>query len=187
MSIGIGSAGTGKTHLAVSTALKLVSSGQYDKIYIARPAVEAEGENLGHLPGSADEKLYPYLIPIFDILNDLLGCTVVENLCRRGVVEIVPLAYLRGRTLKDAVVILDEMQNATLGQFKMALTRLGSNSKCIITGDPTHLKTTVRGKVDLQKRPPNLNRLLDLVSSVFVLKMSCVMTSLKSFWNTSIN
>lgn len=139
VTFGNGPAGTGKTKGAVSAALKLVSTpgSKFTKIYIARPAVEAEGEKIGFLKGGIEEKMHPYFIPIYDIMEEELGIELFENLVKRKVIEIAPLAFLRGRTLKNAIVILDEMQNATYGQIKMALTRIGENSKFILTGDPT--------------------------------------------------
>lgn len=139
VTFGMGAPGTGKTKVAVSSALKLVSTpgSKYGKIYISRPAVEAEGEKIGFLKGGIEEKMHPYFIPIYDILEEELGVELFENLLNRKVIEIAPLAYLRGRTLKNAIVILDEMQNATYGQIKMVLTRIGENSKFILTGDPS--------------------------------------------------
>ena len=139
VTVGIGAPGTGKTRVAVSAALKLLSTpgNKYDKIYITRPAVEAEGEKIGFLKGGIEEKMHPYFIPIYDILEEELGTELFENLLKRKVIEIAPLAFLRGRTLKNAIVILDEMQNATYGQIKMALTRIGENSKFVLTGDPS--------------------------------------------------
>lgn len=135
IAFGVGEAGTGKTHIAVCKALEMLARGLVKKIFIARPAVEA-GEKLGFQPGDADQKLHPYLIPIFDILEEELGVQMVKTLRDAKIIEIVPLAFMRGRTLKNAAVIYDEAQNMTYSQFVMALTRLGKNSKCIITGDP---------------------------------------------------
>jgi phosphate starvation-inducible PhoH-like protein len=139
VTFGIGAPGTGKTKVAVSCALKLLSTpgNKYDKIYITRPAIEAEGEKIGFLKGGIEEKMHPYFIPIYDILEEELGTELFENLLKRKVIEIAPLAFLRGRTLKNAIVILDEMQNATYAQIKMALTRIGENSKFVLTGDPS--------------------------------------------------
>ncbi len=135
---GIGPAGTGKTFLAVCMAVKMLNDKQVEKIIIARPAVEA-GENLGFLPGDLKEKIDPYLQPIYDGLHQLLGVNVVERLIERKIIEIAPLAYMRGRTLNDAFVILDEAQNTTKEQMKMFLTRLGVNSKMVITGDVSQI------------------------------------------------
>ncbi len=132
---GIGEAGTGKTYLAVRVALELIARGLYRKLYIARPAIEF-GEKLGYFPGDGDDKLHPYLIPIYDILEEELGVQAVKALKAAKVIEVVPLGMIGGRTLKNAVIILDELQNATYAQIKLALTRMGENSKVIVTGDP---------------------------------------------------
>lgn len=137
-----GPAGTGKTYLAVAYAVNKLKKNEIKKIIITRPAVEA-GEKLGFLPGDLKEKVDPYLIPIYDALNDFLGKETVEKLVEKGVIEIAPLAYMRGRTLDHAIVILDEAQNTTSNQMKMFITRLGFDSKMIITGDMS--------QVDLQK------------------------------------
>ena len=135
---GIGPAGTGKTYLAVVFAVDALKNNQVKKIVLTRPAVEA-GENLGFLPGDLKEKVDPYLRPLYDALHDMLGVEQTERLIGKGVIEIAPLAYMRGRTLEDAYVILDEAQNTTDNQMKMFLTRLGFNSKMIITGDVTQI------------------------------------------------
>ena len=129
-----GSAGTGKTYLAVAYGVNMLKLKKIDKIILTRPIVEA-GENLGFLPGELKEKVDPYLTPIYDALNDILGKELVEKYMLKGVIEIAPLAYMRGRTLNDCFVILDEAQNTTSTQMKMFLTRLGYNSKMVITGD----------------------------------------------------
>lgn len=129
-----GSAGTGKTYLAVAYAVSKLKKNEIKKIIITRPAVEA-GEKLGFLPGDLKEKVDPYLVPIYDALNEFLGKETVDKLVEKGVIEIAPLAYMRGRTLDHAVIILDEAQNTTNNQMKMFITRLGFNSKMIITGD----------------------------------------------------
>lgn len=134
----IGPAGTGKTYLAVALAVSSLKKGQVNKIVLARPAVEA-GESLGFLPGDIREKIDPYLRPLYDALDDMMPSDKLRSYLERRVVEIVPLAYMRGRTLNNAFVILDEAQNATTGQMKMFLTRLGANSKSIITGDITQI------------------------------------------------
>jgi len=133
-----GPAGTGKTFLAVIYAVDLIRKGKVRKIIVTRPVVEA-GESLGFLPGDLKEKVDPYLRPIYDSFDTLFGTGSVERLMEKGVIEIAPLAYMRGRTLNDAVVILDEAQNTTAMQIKMFLTRLGFNSKMIITGDVTQI------------------------------------------------
>ena len=134
----IGPAGTGKTYLAVAFAVAALKKGIVKKIVLARPAVEA-GESLGFLPGDFRDKIDPYLRPLYDALQDMLSKEQMKNYLESGVVEIVPLAFMRGRTLNNAYVILDEAQNATPMQMKMFLTRLGPNSKAIITGDITQI------------------------------------------------
>lgn len=131
---GIGPAGTGKTFLAVVMAVQALRNGQVKRIILTRPAVEA-GESLGFLPGDLQEKVDPYLRPVYDALFQILGKTATVRMMERGVIEIAPLAYMRGRTLDDAFVILDEAQNTTSMQMKMFLTRLGFNSKMIVNGD----------------------------------------------------
>lgn len=134
----IGPAGTGKTYLAVAMAVAALKAGQVKRIVLTRPAVEA-GESLGFLPGDLQEKVDPYLRPIYDALYDLMGSDQVLKAMERGTIEIAPLAYMRGRTLDDAFVILDEAQNTTPEQMKMFLTRLGFGSKMVITGDVTQI------------------------------------------------
>ncbi|ART77327.1 PhoH family protein [Sutcliffiella horikoshii] len=131
---GIGPAGTGKTYLAVVMAVTALKNGQVKRIILTRPAVEA-GESLGFLPGDLKEKVDPYLRPLYDALHDVFGSEHTQRLIERGTIEIAPLAYMRGRTLDDAFVILDEAQNTTAAQMKMFLTRLGFGSKMVITGD----------------------------------------------------
>ncbi|WP_079509793.1 PhoH family protein [Mesobacillus jeotgali] len=135
---GIGPAGTGKTYLAVVMAVTALKNGTVSKIILTRPAVEA-GESLGFLPGDLKEKVDPYLRPLYDALHDILGTEHTSRLIERGTIEIAPLAYMRGRTLDDAFVILDEAQNTTQAQMKMFLTRLGFGSKMIITGDTSQI------------------------------------------------
>jgi phosphate starvation-inducible protein PhoH and related proteins len=135
---GIGPAGTGKTYLAVVMAVNALKNGQVKKIILTRPAVEA-GESLGFLPGDLKEKVDPYLRPLYDALHDVLGQEHTLRMIERGTIEIAPLAYMRGRTLDDAYVILDEAQNTTMAQMKMFLTRLGFGSKMVITGDITQV------------------------------------------------
>lgn len=135
---GIGPAGTGKTFLAVACAIAAFKKGEVSRIVLTRPAVEA-GESLGFLPGDLKEKVDPYLRPIYDSLNAILGVNTTERLMERGTIEVAPLAYMRGRTLDDAFVILDEAQNTTDAQMKMFLTRLGFNSKMIVNGDMTQV------------------------------------------------
>jgi phosphate starvation-inducible PhoH-like protein len=135
---GTGPAGTGKTWLAVAHAVSLFERKEVDRIVLSRPAVEA-GERLGFLPGDMREKVDPYLRPIYDALFDLMDARIVERALQTGEIEIAPLAFMRGRTLSNAVVILDEAQNTTAMQMKMALTRLGENGRMIITGDPSQV------------------------------------------------
>jgi phosphate starvation-inducible PhoH-like protein len=149
----IGPAGTGKTYLAVAFALSALKNKEIGKIILARPAVEA-GESLGFLPGDLSEKIDPYLRPLFDALEDMIPYDKLKTYLERNTIEIVPLAYMRGRTLNNAFVILDEAQNATSMQMKMFLTRLGANSKAIITGDDTQTDLPGReisGLVQIQK------------------------------------
>lgn len=134
----IGPAGTGKTYIAVAFAVAALESHQVDRIVLSRPAVEA-GENLGFLPGDLHDKIDPYLTPLYDALGDMLLQTKLKPLLAKKIIEVVPLAYMRGRTLNNAFLILDEAQNATTMQMKMFLTRLGVNSKAIITGDVTQI------------------------------------------------
>ena len=138
MVFGVGPAGTGKTWLAVAHAAQLFERKEVDRIILSRPAVEA-GERLGFLPGDLREKVDPYLRPIYDALYDLMDSRIVERALQAGEIEIAPLAFMRGRTLTNAVIILDEAQNTTSMQMKMFLTRLGENSRMIITGDPSQV------------------------------------------------
>lgn len=155
---GIGPAGTGKTYLAVVFAVVALKNNEVKKIILTRPAVEA-GENLGFLPGDLKEKVDPYLRPLYDALYDMLGVEQTEKLMEKGVIEIAPLAYMRGRTLEDAYVILDEAQNTTDNQMKMFLTRLGFRSKMIVTGDIS--------QIDLPRNTTSgLIRALDILEGV---------------------
>ncbi|WP_017472609.1 PhoH family protein [Amphibacillus jilinensis] len=150
---GIGPAGTGKTYLAVVMAVKALKAGKIKRIVLTRPAVEA-GESLGFLPGDLKEKVDPYLRPLYDGLHDVLGLEHTTRLIERGTIEVAPLAYMRGRTLDDAFVILDEAQNTTIAQMKMFLTRLGFGSKMVITGDITQIDLphgTFSGLISVQK------------------------------------
>lgn len=131
---GIGPAGTGKTMLACQVAVKLFLQGDIDKIIVTRPAVSAD-EDLGFLPGTMEEKMAPWTRPIFDVFRDYFYSNEIEGMIAEGVIEISPLAYMRGRTFKDAYIIADEMQNTTPNQMKMLLTRIGTGSKMVITGD----------------------------------------------------
>ncbi len=138
ISFGIGPAGTGKTYLAVACAVHALAENEIERILLVRPAVEA-GEKLGFLPGDIGQKIDPYLRPLFDALYEMLGFDRVGKLIARGTIELAPLAYMRGRTLNDSFVILDEAQNSTMEQMKMFLTRIGFGSKAIITGDITQV------------------------------------------------
>ena len=135
---GIGPAGTGKTYLAIAVGVSLFSQGLVEKIVLTRPAVEA-GERLGFLPGDMKEKVDPYMQPLYDALNDFLPGKVVSKMYERGSIEIAPLAFMRGRTLKDSFIVLDEGQNASPSQMKMFLTRLGMGSRMVVTGDITQI------------------------------------------------
>jgi phosphate starvation-inducible PhoH-like protein len=138
MTFGVGPAGTGKTYLAVAMAVAAYSAKKVSRIILVRPAVEA-GEKLGFLPGSLQEKVDPYLRPLYDALYDLLEPEKVEKMLEKNIIEVAPLAFMRGRTLNDAFIIMDEAQNTTIEQMKMFLTRLGNNSKAVITGDITQI------------------------------------------------
>jgi len=135
---GIGPAGTGKTYLAMALAVSEFLAGKFDRIILTRPAVEA-GENLGFLPGKLEEKINPYLRPLYDALYDMLDFEEASAFMERGIIEVAPLAFMRGRTLNNAFIILDEAQNTTNEQMLMFLTRLGFRSKCIVAGDPTQI------------------------------------------------
>lgn len=135
---GVGPAGTGKTYLAVAMAVLAYKNKEVEKIILTRPAVEA-GEKLGFLPGDLQNKVDPYLRPLYDALYDFLGPETFKNLSERGVIEVAPLAYMRGRTLNDAYIILDEAQNCTIEQMKMFLTRFGEGSRVVVTGDITQI------------------------------------------------
>jgi len=158
---GIGPAGTGETFLAVVLAVQALKEGRVKKIILTRPAVEA-GESLGFLPGDLKEKVDPYLRPVYDALYTIYGAEQTNRLMERGVIEIAPLAYMRGRTLDDAFVILDEAQNTTIAQMKMFLTRLGFGSKMIINGDRTQIdlpKGVKSGLVDAQSKLKGIDRI----------------------------
>jgi len=157
MVFGIGPSGTGKTYLAVAMAVDALLSKEVSRIILARPAVEA-GERLGFLPGTLQEKVNPYLRPLYDALYDVLDPDRVERYLEKGIIEIAPIAFMRGRTLNDAFVILDEAQNTTSEQMKMFLTRLGFNSKAVVTGDIT--------QIDLDGRRSGLVEAIEVVSRV---------------------
>jgi phosphate starvation-inducible PhoH-like protein len=154
INFGIGPAGTGKTFLAVAMAVEALNTARIQRIILVRPAVEA-GEKLGFLPGDLSQKVDPYLRPLYDALYEMLGVEKVAKLLEKNVIEIAPLAYMRGRTLNDAFVILDEAQNTTIEQMKMFLTRLGYGSTAVVTGDltqidlPKHVKSGLRDAIDV--------------------------------------
>ncbi len=151
---GLGPAGTGKTYLAVAAAVHMLRSGRAKRLVLTRPAVEA-GEKLGYLPGDLREKVNPYLRPLFDALNDMMDFATARRFMENDVIEVCPLAFMRGRTLNQSVIILDEAQNATRGQMKMFLTRMGQGSKMIVSGDPSQTDLpdgTESGLIDAAKR-----------------------------------
>lgn len=156
ITFGVGPAGTGKTYLAVACAVDALERQEIRRILLTRPAVEA-GEKLGFLPGDLSQKVDPYLRPLYDALFEMLGFEKVEKLIERNVIEVAPLAYMRGRTLNDAFIILDESQNTTVEQMKMFLTRIGFNSKAVITGDitqvdlPRGVRSGLRNSIDVLK------------------------------------
>ena len=159
ITFGIGPAGTGKTFLAIAVAISYLTQNKIGKVILARPAVEA-GERLGFLPGDMIEKVNPYLRPLYDSLDFILGPEKVQNLMEKGIVEVAPLAFMRGRTLNDAFIILDEAQNTTSEQMKMFLTRLGFNSKAVITGDITQIdlpNEKISGLIEAKKILKNID------------------------------
>ncbi len=164
---GVGPAGTGKTYLAVCLAVQALKQKQTEKIILTRPAVEA-GEKLGFLPGDLQEKVDPYLRPLYDALQEMLGLESYTKLMERGAIEIAPLAYMRGRTLSDAFIILDEAQNTTKEQMKMFLTRLGDGSRMVITGDVSQIDLP-EGK---QSGLVHATRLLDGVEGISVVNLT---------------
>ena len=161
VTFGIGPAGTGKTFLAVTLAVTALKRGQVKRIILTRPAVEA-GESLGFLPGDLKEKVDPYLRPVYDALYQILGKDQTTRMMEREIIEIAPLAYMRGRTLDDAFVILDEAQNTTIMQMKMFLTRLGFNSKMIVNGDTSQIdlpRNVKSGLIDAQEKLKNISQI----------------------------
>jgi len=161
ITFGIGPAGTGKTFLAVASAVKMYSEELIKKIVLTRPAVEA-GERLGYLPGDLSQKIDPYLVPLFDSLEYFLGNETLQYLIEKRNIEIVPLAYMRGRTLNDACIILDEAQNAKVSQIKMFLTRLGENSKMIITGDESQIDLINKDFSGLKKTRKSISNIEEI-------------------------
>ena len=161
LTVCIGPAGTGKTYLAVGMAVSMLRQAAVKKIVLVRPAVEA-GERLGYLPGDIVAKINPYLRPLFDALNDMMDAEQVKRYMENDIIEICPLAYMRGRTLNQAVIILDEGQNTTVPQMKMFLTRMGNGSKIIVTGDVTQVdlpKQTRSGLMDAVQRLRDIERI----------------------------
>ncbi|WP_272570212.1 PhoH family protein [Providencia sp. PROV255] len=166
ITFGIGPAGTGKTYLAVAAAVDALERQEVRRILLTRPAVEA-GEKLGFLPGDLSQKVDPYLRPLYDALFEMLGFEKVEKLIERNVIEVAPLAYMRGRTLNDAFIILDESQNTTIEQMKMFLTRIGFNSKAVVTGDITQVDLPRGSKSGLRHAIEVLSEVDDLRFNFF--------------------
>ena len=191
--IGVGPAGTGKTYLAVAMAVTAFRSKQINRIILTRPAVEA-GEKLGFLPGDLQSKVDPYLRPLYDALFDMLGAETYQKYVERGNIEVAPLAYMRGRTLDDSFIILDEAQNTTREQMKMFLTRLGFNSKMVITGDITQIDLPNGAKSGLKDCIKILKNIDDIGTCFFdekdVVRHRLVQDIIKAyakFENTDIN
>src|SRR5271169_93600 len=166
LTLALGPAGTGKTYLAVTAAIDALEAGRVGRIVLTRPAVEA-GENLGFLPGDLIDKLAPYLRPLYDALNERLGGKRVRQLMTEGAIEIAPVAYMRGRTLNNAFVVVDEAQNCTYPQIKMVLTRLGWHSTMVVTGDPdqSDLLDGMSGLDDIANR-------LSVISDIAVVRLN---------------
>ena len=166
LTIALGPAGTGKTYLAVSAAVAALEAGEVGRIVLTRPAVEA-GERLGYLPGDIGEKLAPYLRPLNDALNERLGGRRVKQLMTEGAIEIAPIGFMRGRTLNNAFIVIDEAQNCTYGQIKMMLTRLGWHSTMVVTGDPdqSDLLDGLSGLAEIARR-------LDPIADIAVVRLA---------------
>ncbi len=166
LTIALGPAGTGKTYLAIAAAVTALEEGSIDRIVLSRPAIEA-GETLGYLPGTMEEKMSPYLRPLYDALSDRMGGKRLRSAMQDGTIEIAPIAYMRGRTLNNAFVVIDEAQNCTYGQIKMLLTRLGWHSTMVITGDPdqSDLLPGVSGLADIAAK-------LETLSDIAVVRLS---------------
>ncbi|TAN51599.1 MAG: PhoH family protein, partial [Rhodospirillales bacterium] len=166
LTLALGPAGTGKTYLAITKAVEALEAGNVGRILLSRPAVEA-GESLGYLPGDLQDKLAPYLRPLYDALNDRLGAKRMKALIAEGSIEIAPVAYMRGRTLNNAFIVIDEAQNCTYGQIKMLLTRLGWHSTMIVTGDPdqSDLLPGMSGLSDIANR-------LEAIGDISVVRLS---------------
>lgn len=184
----VGPAGTGKTYLAVAAAVSALRAREKNRVVLVRPAVEA-GENLGYLPGDFQEKVDPYLRPLYDALHDLMGAERIRRSFEMGILEVAPLAYMRGRTLNDAFVILDEAQNTTIGQMKMFLTRLGNNSRAVITGDVTQVDLPVPADSGLIKIQPILKDIDEIRFCYFtdrdVVRHHLVQRIIRAFGNHS--
>jgi phosphate starvation-inducible PhoH-like protein len=165
LTLALGPAGTGKTYLAVSAAVSALEAGEVGRIVLTRPAVEA-GESLGYLPGDINDKLAPYLRPLNDALNERLGGKRLKQLMTEGAIEIAPIAYMRGRTLNNAFIVIDEAQNCTYGQIKMLLTRLGWHSTMVVTGDPdqSDLLEGLSGLAEIARR-------LDTIPDIAVVRL----------------
>lgn len=185
--LGVGPAGTGKTYLAVAMAVKAFKAHEVSKIILTRPAVEA-GEKLGFLPGDLQNKVDPYLRPLYDALFDMLGAEAFARQQEKGCIEVAPLAYMRGRTLDDAFIILDEAQNTTPEQMKMFLTRLGFNSKMVVTGDVTQIDlpdTKKSGLVDAMRVLKNIDEIaINRFSEKDVVRHKLVQDIIKAYENS---
>jgi phosphate starvation-inducible PhoH-like protein len=166
LTVALGPAGTGKTYLAVSAAVAAIEANAVGRIVLTRPAVEA-GESLGFLPGDLHEKLAPYLRPLYDALNERIGGKRVRQMMAEGTIEIAPIAYMRGRTLNNAFVVIDEAQNCTYGQIKMLLTRLGWHSTMVLTGDPDQSDL-----LDGLSGLPDIARRLDAIPGIAVIRLN---------------
>jgi phosphate starvation-inducible PhoH-like protein len=166
LTLAVGPAGTGKTYLAISAAVEALEAGRVDRIILSRPAIEA-GESIGFLPGDLHEKMAPYLRPLYDALNDRIGGKRLKQHLLDGAIEIAPIGYMRGRTLNNAFVVIDEVQNCTYGQIKMLLTRLGWHSTMVLTGDPdqSDLLPGMSGFAEISKR-------LEDVSGIGVVRLT---------------
>lgn len=166
LTVALGPAGTGKTYLAIAAAVTALEEGSIDRIVLSRPAIEA-GETLGYLPGTMEEKMSPYLRPLYDALSDRMGGKRLRSAMQDGTIEIAPIAYMRGRTLNNAFVVIDEAQNCTYGQIKMLLTRLGWHSTMVITGDPdqSDLLPGVSGLADIASK-------LETLADIAVVRLS---------------
>ncbi len=188
ITIGVGPAGTGKTYLAVAMAVTAFRAREVNRIILTRPAVEA-GEKLGFLPGDLQSKVDPYLRPLYDALFDMLGAETYQKYVERGNIEVAPLAYMRGRTLDDSFIILDEAQNTTPAQMKMFLTRLGFNSKMVITGDisqidlPGGIRSGLKDAVKILKNIDGIESIM--FSSKDVVRNKLVMDIIKAYDNNS--